>query len=95
MSAKAIREVQGKAFLNAFLEPGVAVTSRFVSVTADTDWNALVSQHPWLKTEVSKCLLTNWTSVAIKDVSKVVLTVTKNSLVYFLGFFFWGGGDVT
>lgn len=51
MSAKAIREAQGKAFLNAFLEPGVALASRFASVTADTNWNSLVSENPWLKTE--------------------------------------------
>jgi hypothetical protein len=53
MSAKAIREVQGKSFLNQFLSPGVAVPARFASVTTDTNWDKLVIDNPWLKTEVS------------------------------------------
>ena len=52
MSAKAIREVTGKALLNRLLSPGVAIPARFATVTTDTNWDKLVSDNPWLQTEV-------------------------------------------
>lgn len=51
MSAKAIREVTGKNLLNKCLESGVAATAKFASVDASTDWDALLQDNPWLKTE--------------------------------------------
>ena len=53
MSAKAIREVTGKNLLNKCLESGVAATAKFASVDASTDWDALLQDNPWLKTEVN------------------------------------------
>lgn len=52
MSAKAIREATGKGFLNTFLKLDGVATSRFVSVTADTNWDTLAATNPWLVTEV-------------------------------------------
>ncbi|XP_054156443.1 ATP-citrate synthase-like [Oppia nitens] len=50
MSAKAIREATGKDLLNRYLK-GTVSTSRFASVTEDTDFNDLIAQNPWLKHE--------------------------------------------
>ena len=52
MSAKAICEATGKGFLNKFLDGNTIVPAKFASVTEDTNWNSLVLEHPWLKTEV-------------------------------------------
>jgi len=52
MSAKAIREADGKHLLNKFLIPGAAVKSNVAVVTADTDWTSLAQEHPWLLSEV-------------------------------------------
>ena len=53
MSAKAIREATGKEFINSFLvSNGIVATSRFVTVSADTNWDSLISANPWLKSEV-------------------------------------------
>lgn len=51
MSAKAIREVTGKTLLNNNLPSGVCATCRFASVCQDTEWEDLVNNNPWLKTE--------------------------------------------
>lgn len=51
MSAKAIREATGKGLLNKFLNTGIAVKSQFATVTEDTQWNDLIADNPWLKTE--------------------------------------------
>ncbi|XP_042203092.1 ATP-citrate synthase-like isoform X2 [Homarus americanus] len=51
MSAKAIREVTGKAILNNNLPSQVCAACRFVPVTDDTNWDDLVRDHPWLRTE--------------------------------------------
>ncbi|XP_071515606.1 ATP-citrate synthase isoform X2 [Panulirus ornatus] len=51
MSAKAIREATGKTLLNNNLPAGVCATCRFAAVTQDTQWEELVQEHPWLKTE--------------------------------------------
>lgn len=51
MSAKAIREATGKDLLNRFLGANVAAKCRFASVNAETDWDGLVVNHPWLLTD--------------------------------------------
>ncbi|XP_068220255.1 ATP-citrate synthase-like isoform X1 [Palaemon carinicauda] len=51
MSAKAIREVTGKALLNKHLPSSVCAPCRFASVNEDTKWSDLVKEHPWLQTE--------------------------------------------
>ena len=53
MSAKAIDEATGKNLLNKHLEQGVAAPARFAEVTAATDWDALVANHPWLSSQVT------------------------------------------
>ena len=52
MSAKAIQEATGKNFLNKYLDADVSTSTRFASVNASTDWDALAQDHPWLKSEV-------------------------------------------
>jgi ATP citrate (pro-S)-lyase len=54
MSAKAIREASGKYLINRNL-PGetAAVKCQFASVTEGTDWTELLSNNPWLKTQVT------------------------------------------
>lgn len=54
MSAKAISEQTGKEFLYKYICTSAAVQNRFryASVTAETDWNRLTQDHPWLLTEV-------------------------------------------
>lgn len=58
MSAKAISEQTGKEFLYKHISISTAVQNRFryASVTAETDWDRLTQDHPWLLTEVS-CLI--------------------------------------
>uniref|UniRef100_A0A671R9R3 ATP-citrate synthase n=1 Tax=Sinocyclocheilus anshuiensis TaxID=1608454 RepID=A0A671R9R3_9TELE len=53
MSAKAISEQTGKEFLYKYICTTAAVQNRFccATVTADTDWNRLQQDHPWLLTE--------------------------------------------
>lgn len=51
MSAKAIREVTGKALLNKNLTSGVCAECRFAAVDPNTKWTELVQQNPWLATE--------------------------------------------
>lgn len=51
MSTKAIYEVTGKKLLNKYLT-ATAVESRCVNIDAETDWNAVVTNNPWLQTEV-------------------------------------------
>lgn len=53
MSAKAIREETGKRILNAHLQPGVCARCRFAAINEDTTWDQVISEQPWLKTEVS------------------------------------------
>lgn len=53
MSAKAIYEAKGKSLLNAALG-GTAATNKFVSVDAETNWEKLKSENPWLNDTVSK-----------------------------------------
>lgn len=54
MSAKAISEQTGKEFLYKYICTSAAVQNRFryASVTAETDWDRLTQEHPWLLTEV-------------------------------------------
>ena len=53
MSAKAIREATGKDLINRLLPSGTAAAkSKFAAVTETTDWQDLLAQNPWLKTEV-------------------------------------------
>lgn len=54
MSAKAISEQTGKEFLYKYICTPAVVQNRFryASVTAETDWDRLTQQHPWLLTEV-------------------------------------------
>lgn len=52
MSAKAIFEAKGKELLNKFLE-SVSIKNKFAVVTEDVNWGQLVSDNPWLNTEVS------------------------------------------
>ncbi|TSK28014.1 ATP-citrate synthase [Bagarius yarrelli] len=53
MSAKAISEQTGKEFLYKHICTTAVVQNRFryANVTAATDWNRLVQEHPWLLTE--------------------------------------------
>uniref|UniRef100_A0A8C2WFD5 ATP-citrate synthase n=1 Tax=Cyclopterus lumpus TaxID=8103 RepID=A0A8C2WFD5_CYCLU len=53
MSAKAISEQTGKEFLYKYICTSAAVQNRFryASVTAETDWERLTQEHPWLLTE--------------------------------------------
>ncbi|XP_037319378.2 ATP-citrate synthase isoform X1 [Pungitius pungitius] len=53
MSAKAISEQTGKEFLYKHICTSAAVQNRFryASVTAETDWQRLTQEHPWLLTE--------------------------------------------
>lgn len=55
MSAKAISEQTGKEFLYKYICTSAAVQNRFryASVTAETDWDRLTQEHPWLLTEVT------------------------------------------
>ena len=53
MSAKAVNEASGKNLLNKVLTGTAAAKCRFASVNKDTDWNSLLQDNPWLKTEVS------------------------------------------
>lgn len=54
MSAKAISEQTGKEFLYKHICTSAAVQNRFryARVTAETDFDRLVKEHPWLLTEV-------------------------------------------
>lgn len=53
MSAKAIREATGKDLINRHLKsPQLAhAKCRFATFTEETNWEDLVQQNPWLKTE--------------------------------------------
>uniref|UniRef100_A0A673KMA4 ATP-citrate synthase n=2 Tax=Sinocyclocheilus rhinocerous TaxID=307959 RepID=A0A673KMA4_9TELE len=53
MSAKAISEQTGKEFLYKYICTTAAVQNRFccATVTADTDWDRLQQDHPWLLTD--------------------------------------------
>lgn len=52
MSAKAIREATGKDIINKQLGKDTAyVKCRFASVNEDTNFQDLVNENPWLKTE--------------------------------------------
>uniref|UniRef100_A0A8C1VQS0 ATP-citrate synthase n=1 Tax=Cyprinus carpio TaxID=7962 RepID=A0A8C1VQS0_CYPCA len=53
MSAKAISEQTGKEFLYKYICTTAAMQNRFccATVTADTDWDRLTQDHPWLLTE--------------------------------------------
>ncbi|ROL03920.1 ATP-citrate synthase [Anabarilius grahami] len=53
MSAKAISEQTGKEFLYKYICTTAAVQNRFccATVTADTVWDRLTQDHPWLLTE--------------------------------------------
>lgn len=54
MSAKAISEQTGKEFLYKHICTSAAVQNRFryANVTAETDFDRLAQDHPWLLTEV-------------------------------------------
>lgn len=54
MSAKAISEQTGKEFLYKYICTSAAVQNRFryARVTAETDFDRLAKEHPWLLTEV-------------------------------------------
>jgi ATP citrate (pro-S)-lyase len=55
MSAKAIREASGKELINRHLPAGTAaVKCQFASVTEGADWTELLSNSPWLKTQVKE-----------------------------------------
>ncbi|CAG02337.1 unnamed protein product, partial [Tetraodon nigroviridis] len=53
MSAKAISEQTGKEFLYKHICTSAAVQNRFryARVTAETDFDRLAKEHPWLLTE--------------------------------------------
>ncbi|XP_039287338.1 ATP-citrate synthase isoform X2 [Nilaparvata lugens] len=52
MSAKAIREATGKDIINRNLSVNTAAAKcRFATITAETNWNNLVVDQPWLKTQ--------------------------------------------
>lgn len=54
MSAKAISEQTGKEFLYKYICTSATVQNRFryANVTAETDFDRLAQEHPWLLTEV-------------------------------------------
>lgn len=53
MSAKAIREATGKDLLNRLLDTtSGAARCKFAAVNETTNWDELVANNPWLKTEV-------------------------------------------
>lgn len=54
MSAKAISEQTGKEFLYKHICTSATVQNRFryANVTAETDFDRLAQEHPWLLTEV-------------------------------------------
>lgn len=56
MSAKAISEQTGKEFLYKHIRTSAAVQNRFqyARVTAETDFDRLAKEHPWLLTEVRR-----------------------------------------
>ena len=55
MSAKAIREASGKDLINRHLPAGTAaVKCQFASVTEGAGWTELLSNNPWLKTQVKE-----------------------------------------
>lgn len=57
MSAKAIREATGKDIINRNLSVSTAAAKcRFATITADTNWNDIANDQPWLKTQVSNNL---------------------------------------
>lgn len=52
MSAKAIREATGKDLLNRLLDTNSgAARCKFAAVNETTNWDELVANNPWLKTE--------------------------------------------
>lgn len=55
MSAKAVSEQTGKEFLYKYICTSAPVQNRFryASVTAETNWDRLTQEHPWLLTEVT------------------------------------------
>lgn len=55
MSAKAISEQTGKEFLYKYISTSAAIQNRFryANVTAETDFDQLAKEQPWLLTEVS------------------------------------------
>lgn len=54
MSAKAISEQTGKEFLYKYISTSAAIQNRFryANVTAETDFDQLAKEQPWLLTEV-------------------------------------------
>lgn len=52
MSAKAISEATGKRLLNQHIKFDALTKARFASVNEETDWDTLLAENPWLKTEV-------------------------------------------
>lgn len=54
MSAKAISEQTGKEFLYKYISTSAAIQNRFryANVTAETDFDRLAREQPWLLTEV-------------------------------------------
>jgi ATP citrate (pro-S)-lyase len=53
MSAKAIREASGKDLINRNRPAWTAaVKCQFASVTEGANWTELLSNNPWLKTQV-------------------------------------------
>lgn len=54
MSAKAISEQTGKEFLYKYISTSAAIQNRFryANVTAETDFDQLAREQPWLLTEV-------------------------------------------
>lgn len=56
MSAKAISEQTGKEFLYKYISTSAAVQNRFryANVTAETDFDQLAKEQPWLLTEVRR-----------------------------------------
>ena len=51
MSAKAIREVDGKRLLNQHLKSSHFVRARVISIDENTRWSDVTAQHPWTKQE--------------------------------------------
>ncbi|GAB6025154.1 hypothetical protein CHUAL_010577 [Chamberlinius hualienensis] len=51
MSAKAISEATGKDLLNRHLHSSATVKNQYAVVSESSDWDAVVSQNPWLNTQ--------------------------------------------
>ncbi|XP_033103205.1 ATP-citrate synthase-like isoform X1 [Anneissia japonica] len=51
MSAKAIYEATGKELVTSNIDSSDIAKNRYVTITADSDWDKITAENPWLLTE--------------------------------------------